>query len=162
MVKKNKGGRPSKLTSELREEICIFIKAGCFIETTCGMVGINKSTYYDWMKRGKESRRPNRYRTFYEEVTKAQAICETRLVAIISKAEETQWRAAAWKLERKHPERWGKPKTKVENKNRVKIIEGNNETVINFPVTPLETPKKEKNKKIKSVKIWKYEETKNY
>ncbi|WP_414469279.1 hypothetical protein [Methanobacterium sp. ACI-7] len=160
MVKKNKGGRPSKLTPEIQKDIVNLIKAGNYVDITCVIVGINKSTYYDWMKRGKESRRPNRYRTFYEEVTKAHAICEARLVAIISKAEETYWKAAAWKLERRYPEKWGKPKT--EKKNSFKINNGNQETFINFPVTTLETPKKEKNKKIESVKINKYEVTKNY
>jgi hypothetical protein len=34
------------------------------------------------------------------------ALDETRLVALIAQASRNNWRAAAWLLERSHPERW--------------------------------------------------------
>lgn len=115
MSSKNKGGRPSKLTPELQEEIVISIKRGDWTETTCATVGIDKSTFYAWMKRGKKETRHTRYKKFYEEVKRAQAISEARAVAIISKAAEKYWKAGAWMLERKYPEKWGKSRTKMRN-----------------------------------------------
>jgi hypothetical protein len=38
-----------------------------------------------------------------------QATSEVRLVAIVASAARTQWRAAAWLLERRHPQRWAAP-----------------------------------------------------
>ncbi len=38
---------------------------------------------------------------------KAQAESESRDVALVAKAASTDWRAAAWRLERKQPRRYG-------------------------------------------------------
>ncbi|WP_052374188.1 helix-turn-helix domain-containing protein [Methanobacterium sp. SMA-27] len=106
---KKKQGRPSKLTPELQAEIVLLLKAGNFIETICGTVGINKSTFYDWNNKGKESKHPkNKYRKFHEAVEQAMAWSEARNVALITKHSEENWRAAAWMLSRKHPDKWGK------------------------------------------------------
>jgi len=108
---KKKQGRPSKLTPELQAEMIVLLKAGNFVETTCGTVGIDKSTYYDWMKKGKNSNHPkNKYRKFQEAVEQAMAWSEARNVALITKLSEENWRAAAWMLSRKHPDKWGKKK----------------------------------------------------
>lgn len=117
----NKGGRPTKLTPELQEEICKAIRAGNYIETAAAFAGISKNTLYEWMKRGarekerlaknprakvKKSEAP--FVEFSDAVEKALAAAEVRDVMLIGKAAETQWQAAAWRLERKFPERWGR------------------------------------------------------
>jgi len=108
--KKNQG-RPSKLTPELQGEMIVLLKSGNFIETVCKTVGINKSTYYDWMKKGEKSNQShNKCKIFKEAVEKAMAWSEAKDVAIITKHSEENWRAAAWKLSRKHPDKWGKKK----------------------------------------------------
>ena len=112
MTNKSKGGRPSKLTPELREEIVSCIKAGSWTETVCVMAGINKSTFYDWMRRGKEATRHTKYKKFYKAVKQAEAFAEARHVANLSKAAEKHWGAAAWILERRFSERWGRTETK--------------------------------------------------
>lgn len=114
-------GRPSKLTPKIQEEILRVIKSGNYIETACAYVGINKSTFYEWLKRGarekdrveknprakvRKSEKP--YVDFSNAVEKALAQAEIRDVAIIGKAAEENWQAAAWRLERKFPERWGR------------------------------------------------------
>lgn len=116
-----KGGRPTKLTPELQEEICKAIRAGNYIETAAAFAGISKNTLYDWMKRGarekerlaknprakvKKSEAP--FVDFSDAVEKALAAAEVRDVMLIGKAAETQWQAAAWRLERKFPDRWGR------------------------------------------------------
>jgi transposase len=106
---KKKQGRPSKLTLELQAEMIVLFKAGNFVETTCGTVGIDKSTFYDWIKKGKNSNHPkNKYRKFQEAVEQAMAWSEARDVAIITKLSNYDWKASAWRLGRKHPDKWGK------------------------------------------------------
>lgn len=120
-------GRPTKLTPELQAEIVKIIKTGNYIETACAFVGINKSTFYDWLKRGaREKQRLEKnprakikkseavYVEFSNAIEKALAQAEIRDVAIIGKAAESNWQAAAWRLERKYPERWGR-KDRIEH-----------------------------------------------
>jgi transposase-like protein len=108
---KKKQGRPSKLTPELQAEIIYLLKIGNFVETLCNFVGINKSTYYDWMKKGEESTHPrNKYKIFQEAVVQVMAQSEAMNVAIITKLSKYDWRAAAWILSRRHPDKWGKKK----------------------------------------------------
>jgi predicted nucleic acid-binding Zn ribbon protein len=40
------------------------------------------------------------------EIALERALAEPRLVALIANAARTNWRASAWLLERRHPERW--------------------------------------------------------
>jgi transposase-like protein len=84
--------------------------AGNYIETPCLLVGINKSTFYKWLKKADESTRSTKYSKFRDAVTKAKAIAEAQDVAILAKHAETNWKAVIRMLERKYPNKWGKPK----------------------------------------------------
>ncbi len=57
------------------------------------------------MRHGRDQQR-GRYRKFLNQVEKAQAEAESRDVALIAKAASEDWRAAAWRLERKAPRRY--------------------------------------------------------
>lgn len=97
----------SKLTPEIQRRIVTLLRAGNFIEITSQSVGITKETFYQWMKRG-EREREGIYADFAAEVTAALAQAESRAVAVIAKAAEHHWQAAAWYLERRAPTRWGR------------------------------------------------------
>lgn len=51
MKNKTKMGRPSKLTPERQDEIVELLKAGNYVETACALVGVGRSTFYDWMEK---------------------------------------------------------------------------------------------------------------
>ena len=42
-----------------------------------------------------------------QEAALAAATSEPRLLALVAREAPTNWRAAAWMLERRYPERWG-------------------------------------------------------
>lgn len=48
-------GRPSKLTPELTDEVVWLILEGNYIEVACQAVGISKSTFHNWQRRGAEA-----------------------------------------------------------------------------------------------------------
>ena len=116
---KKKVGRPTKLTPQLREEIVELLKSGNYIETVCGLVGINKTTFYLWINKADASTRSTKYSKFRDDVYKAMAFSEARLVTLIAKSAEKDWRAAVWMLERRQPERWGKPEVKNETPQKL-------------------------------------------
>jgi transposase-like protein len=103
-------GRPTKLTPELQEEILRGIRAGAYPEVAAQRVGIGSSTFYQWMQRGRQAREaghPDQFTEFAEAVEEAKGHAETRAVAVVLKAAEKSWRAAAWWLERTRPQRYG-------------------------------------------------------
>ncbi len=101
-----KTGRKTKLTPELEEKLLKFLRAGNYIETSCRCAGLHKDTFYDWMKRGEKGERP--YAAFVDNVHRAMAESEARDLHTIGVASQTQWTAAAWRLERRFPERYGR------------------------------------------------------
>lgn len=119
MSRKNHGGRPTKLTDEVQRAICRGIRMGNYIETAALLAGVSKQTFYTWVKKGhaeREAGRNGKYARFLDAVEKAQAEAEALDLAIITKAaREGQWQAAAWRLERKFPDRWGRRKYEVEH-----------------------------------------------
>jgi len=99
--------RPVKLDEELLKRIISCIRAGNYLETAAAYGGISKDTLYRWLRQGSRAK-SGIYREFSDAVEKAMAEAEVRDVAIIAKAAEEQWQAAAWRLERKYPDRWGR------------------------------------------------------
>jgi hypothetical protein len=99
--------RPEKLTPEVQQKIVDSLRMGNYIETASAYAGINKTTLYDWLKRGARENR-GKYRVFSNAVEKAMAEAEMRDVALIAQAAKENWQAAAWRLERKYPARWGR------------------------------------------------------
>lgn len=100
-------GRPTKLTPDTLNKIEVLLQNGNYIETAAAVCGISKSTLYLWLKRGARSKK-GIYRDFSDAVIKAQGLAEARDVSIITKAASDDWKAAAWRLERKFPNKWGR------------------------------------------------------
>ncbi len=99
-------GRRLKLNDEMIDKIAGIIASGNYVKTACDIVGIAETTYYDWMQKGKAGKKP--YVKLSEAIKKAEAVAEAKRVQTILEASEEQWQAAAWYLERRYPDRWGK------------------------------------------------------
>lgn len=103
----NKGGRPTKLTQEIADEIIKLIEAGNYVETAAGCCGIQKSTLYRWLRRGARAK-SGLHRLFCDAVKKADGRAEAAGVVRIRQAGKQAWQADAWFLERRFRDRWGK------------------------------------------------------
>lgn len=109
--KKHAGGRPTILTPEIQQIIVEYVQAGSYIEAAAAAAGISKPTVYDWLKRG--AKEPGTiFEEFSNAVKKGLAEGEMRLIALVSTAAQKHWVAAAWMLERKFNERWGRRERK--------------------------------------------------
>jgi len=100
-------GRPELLTPEVTARIVSALKQGVYMETAAVYAGIARPTFFLWLKKG-HAEPSSIYGAFVGAVDEALARAEVRDVAIISAASSQQWQAAAWKLERRYPERWAR------------------------------------------------------
>lgn len=118
-VRKNRGGRPSKLTPEVFNAVMQALRAGNYQEVAARYAGVAESTYWAWLDRGRKERErieddvppdPNEalYVDFLDEVEQARASAEVRMVGLIAQAAKNTWQAAAWYLERSKPNQWGR------------------------------------------------------
>ena len=104
---KEKVGRKPKLTKEIADELARLLKAGHMIDIACSAVGIGERTFHRWMAQGqKETSGP--FWQFRQRMEKARAQCEVTLLDTLQQHAKTDWRAAAWMLERMFPTRYGR------------------------------------------------------
>lgn len=103
----SKGGRPTKFSKAIADEIITYVMAGNYVETACAIAGVDKKTFYTWLAKG-HSDKSGVYVQFLHAVEKAAAWSEARDLQAISDAGKTNWTAKAWRMERRFPERWGR------------------------------------------------------
>lgn len=114
-------GRPTKLTPKKKKIIIEAVERGNYIETAAALAGVSKSTVYNWKTRGEQelerlekypeaevSKKEKPFLDFLDAYTRALAVAEDLDVQNINEAAKEDWRASAWKLERRNPEKWGK------------------------------------------------------
>lgn len=99
-------GRPSKYNPERGERILSALNAGNTRKAASAYGGIDPTTFSRWMDWGEEGREP--FDVFCAAVKKAEADAEVRMVATIIKASQETWQAAAWWLERRRTEDYGR------------------------------------------------------
>ena len=116
-----KKGRKSKLDSERQKKLLAAIRHGNDKKVACVLAGISEATLYRWLEQSKKRGARAELREFRESLERAEAEAEVIKVGRINQAADNgRWQAAAWWLERKHPERWGqqtKIKTEVSGPN---------------------------------------------
>ena len=87
----------TKYTAILANQICDYVSKGIPMRQAAQSLGISESTFHRW-RRDKEE--------FSEMIDQAIGVSEARLISEISVHED--WRAKAWILERRFPDRWSK------------------------------------------------------
>jgi transposase-like protein len=121
---KKTAGRNTKLTSGLQSELLAMLTTGAYIEHACKAVGLHPATYYNWINLGQEyandlelGKTPNKksrvFFEFFEAVERARARTATRVVGLVMRAAEKDWRAGAFWLERSFPKEWGRQRLEV-------------------------------------------------
>jgi hypothetical protein len=98
-------GRPAKLTPEVQDKIVSMLRAGNYAAVAYTYAGICRRTYESWIKRG-ERESSGIYHEFANAVARAESEAEARHVVMISTAAKSHWKAAAWLLARRNPDRW--------------------------------------------------------
>lgn len=94
-------GRRSKLTKERQEIIVAAIEKGCTFKLAAQAAGIDERTLYRWLEKGEDGAAPL-YSQFRQAIKRAEGQQAERLLALIERHAITDWKAAAWMLERRH------------------------------------------------------------
>ena len=103
-------GRPPKLTPEMIEQICDLLIEGSTIARSAVITGVSESTIYRWLAMGKSEGAEPIYVELVARVGEAIESSEFELLQRmrIAGSKSDHWRATAWMLERRFPEKYGK------------------------------------------------------
>jgi hypothetical protein len=123
-------GRPCLLTKTCEAKLLSAIEEGMPLKQAAMLAGICYETLNRWRIRGEDENAPIEFRQFCQSLRRSQAMAMQACVSCIRKAANHEWRAAAWLLERRHPEEFSLPE-KIEHSGR------NGKPLFNFP--PVET-----------------------
>jgi hypothetical protein len=126
--------RPSLLTPKVQQAIVQAIALGATYKLAAAYGGISEDTFNNWMKRGVEEE-DGIYVDFRAAVEEAEGIAAVGWLAKIEKAaNDGTWQAAAWKLERRYPQQYGRQSLEMVGKD------GEN---LNAPVVRIYMPQKD-------------------
>ena len=95
----------SKFVPERIDRILAAARAGQHRATCARAGGIDYATLKRWLRRAKDD---PAYARFQQDFLDAEHEGEVTRVSEVQTAGATDWRAAAWYLERRYPERWGR------------------------------------------------------
>lgn len=104
----DKAGRPSKYTPEISDEICRYVKHGTPLHIAARKAGVGKETVYGWK---------SLFPAFSDALDAAQAEFVLANVLHISNKAPKLWQAAAWLLERRCREDFGKQAVEISGVN---------------------------------------------
>jgi transposase len=99
-------GRPTSCTPELIANMAECLELGYTIKLACEACGIVTSTFADWMNKGEAGEEP--FTEFSSAVRAAQKKAADYHLRSVQKHANVDWRAAAWMLERRFPDDYGK------------------------------------------------------
>jgi transposase-like protein len=113
-------GKPQARILTVGDAFVAVLETGCSIETAAAVVGIGKRTVFNWMSQAEEHAESEvvpagaeKYLHFSQAVTRAREQVVTIALAGILEHAKTDWRAAAWFLERSRPQEYGRS-TKID------------------------------------------------
>jgi len=128
--------RPTKLTPDTQKRICDALRIGATFELAAQYGGVSYEAFNNWRNRGAaELDRMERaikhtdplpdeamYVQFLQATKAAEAESAIGWLAKIEKAaSDGSWQAAAWKLERRYPNDYGRTVVQQDHRGRVEL-----------------------------------------
>ncbi len=121
---KKYNSRSYKLHEQMIIEAEKLARTGVARDHIARALGIWPSTLNRWIQIGENAADETMEKQLYDRILKAEGEAISRNVAIIQKsAQEGVWQAAAWWLERRYPNHYGRTeRINVEEKRNVKYV----------------------------------------
>ncbi len=119
------GGRPLSLDPATANTVVAILERGLPICDACAAAGIGETTFHRWMKKGlaaskkkQRTREEEQFWKFWSGVNSAKGRGKVQLLDVLQKAatraENPDWKAAAWMLERMYPMQFGRKYIRIE------------------------------------------------
>lgn len=121
-------GRPSKLTAKTKKRLLEAIELGATYLDACGYAGIHDRTLRRWVETGERDLDADppiesEWAALVNDIRESEGKAVVKWMAKIEKAaSEGNWQAAAWKLERRYPERYGRRIFEATTTTRVEVF----------------------------------------
>jgi transposase len=104
----NPTGRPQCFTPAKAARIVRAIRRGLPYKLAAAAGGVSFNTFVRWRNEGSKPDGVPHFRQFLNQVRRAEAEAAQRLFGLIEERAKEHWQAAAWLLERRHPDLFGK------------------------------------------------------
>lgn len=102
-----RAGRPSRLTPAVCERLFLAICTGVPWSVAAGYAGISKATFYSWLERGRDGN-GGEFIRFLDACDAAGDVAQMTLIALMRRAANSDYRAAARLLELRWPKKYGR------------------------------------------------------
>lgn len=127
--------RPIKYDQTTAEVLLKAVAAGLPNKTAAELAGIDERTLYNWKRRGKAGEEP--FLQFLQSLRAHQARAVREAMQTINHAAKRgEWRAAAWWLERRHPDEYGSERKRIRELEKMLA-----EIIRTSPARPPATPR---------------------
>jgi len=111
-----------KLTKEIHDLAVKLVETGVKKEFIYGTLGIAKSTYWEWLKKGEQAK-SGKYKEFYDDINKAESRAIQKLQKGMLETGKDDWRMYKEALAMFWPNEFGEKKSiEVEGENGIKIV----------------------------------------
>lgn len=131
--KKKRTGRPTKLTDEAKAALLKAIATGCTPRDAASYAGVPFHRLQAWNRMGRVQNAREPYRSFHIAFSEAKRKTKVLVLGVLLEGSKTDWKAAAWYLERVWPEEFGR-------RDRVKL-EGDKKRPLSIDATARIDPK---------------------
>jgi hypothetical protein len=104
------------------EKLIEALRSGAYRIDACRAAGIHYNTLLAWEKKG-ESEKSGEFLEFLEALRMAEAEAVITNIDVITRAaQDGDWRAAAWFLEHKYPDKWARVEKRADQHQGVTLI----------------------------------------
>jgi len=104
----NHTGRPTSFTAAKAGRIIKAIRRGLPYKLAAAAGSVSYNTFIRWRNDGSNPDAPRHLREFCHQIRIAEADAAQRFLSLIESAAKKNWQAAAWMLEKRHPDLFGK------------------------------------------------------
>lgn len=135
----------------ITKEICNALKLGAYLETAASFAGVDNAILKRWLRKGKrirdtkdkdkQTKKDRLYVKFFLAIKKAMSEAELNDLRKIEAASFQDWKAAAWRLSRRHASRWSGTRT-VDHKINPISVDHKHLVEIDYDALPLDVCEK--------------------